>query len=174
MIVALNSEVDIAYSQLYVESTGSIPSTPESFAGQVNGLCGAAVPGELFLITGISSGFVPFVVEIHEHRPDIGEEWQDIVEVSFRPASTDVSLLEWAGWFWYRLPLDIADYRVRYCAYGMDDAKMEMIRLDGEPEIDRYLLQFWSAPPTPDTVVRQGSRYAEYLHRFAREQATPE
>jgi hypothetical protein len=174
MIVALDSEVHIAYRQLYVNGADAVWSMPDSFAGQANGLCGAAVAGELFLMTGIHTGFVPFVVEIHEHLPEVADEWQDIVEVSFRPASTVVSLTEWAGEDWYPLPLEIIDYRVRYCAYGMDEAKEKDSRFDDEPELDRYLLQFWPAPPAPDRVVRQDSSFAEYLHRVTRGQTMNE
>jgi hypothetical protein len=48
-------EIHIHYGQFYMESGSGWPPDPlqESLGGQANGLCGAAVPGQLFLITGL-------------------------------------------------------------------------------------------------------------------------
>lgn len=48
----------VHYGQLYVESSENSADLHECFAGQRNGLCGAAVPGKLFLITGLHTGKV--------------------------------------------------------------------------------------------------------------------
>lgn len=41
-----------------------------------------------------------------------------------------------------RLPLEQSAYRVRYLAIGMGEARAADPRLDGQPQLDRYLLQF--------------------------------
>jgi hypothetical protein len=83
----------------------------ECFGGQCNGLCGAAIPGFLFLITGLHTGYVGFTAELHDEPPPVNEGWQEIVETSFHPMG-EATLVGWgAQW---RRPLDLAEasYRV--------------------------------------------------------------
>lgn len=166
-------EVHVSYSQIYVESVpGGIDSRmDEAFAGQSAGLCGAAVPGALFLRTGLHTGDVGFTVEVHGQAPPLDPAWEDVVEVSFYPVSDRSFLVQWAGEAYWELDLEEGlDYRVRYCAQGMDQAREKDVRLDDEPLLDRYLLQFWPARPEPDRVVRQTSQTAAYAHDYARQQ----
>ncbi|MBF4999452.1 hypothetical protein IRT45_20090 [Nocardia sp. BSTN01] len=143
----------------------------DAFAGQSSGLCGAAVPGALFLRTGLHSGAVGFTVEVLRQAPPLDPAYEDIVEVSFYPASDQSFLVRWAGEARWELDLkEGIDYRVRYCAQGMDQAREQDVRLDDEPLLDRYLLQFWPAPPEPDRIVRQTSQNAAYAHDYARRQ----
>ena len=158
------------YGQLYVESGGDALEMDKCFGGQANGLCGGAVPGTLFLITGTDVGEVDFTVELHDQPPAVGEEWEDVVEVSFRPGGP-VVLCTWAHEnSWSLDALEPIDHRVRYCVVGMDDARGGG---SPEPSRERYLLQFWPAPPEPDRIVRQTSEHAAYWHRYAAEQPPP-
>ncbi|MFI6170388.1 hypothetical protein ACIBCN_26650 [Nocardia sp. NPDC051052] len=169
----LEREVGVSYCQIYVESVpgGIAPRMHEAFAGQSSGLCGAAVPGKLFLCTGLHSGKVGFTVEVHDQAPPLDPAWEDVVEVSFYSVSDQSFLAQWAGEAHWALDLEEGiDYRVRYCAQGMDQAREKDVRLDDEPLLDRYLLQFWPAPPEPDRVVRQTSQAAAYDHDYARQQ----
>ncbi|WP_228454408.1 hypothetical protein [Streptomyces alkaliphilus] len=171
----VTGEVHVHYGQIYVESDpdhGS-PGFSEAFAGQSGGLCGAAVPGALHLVTGLHTGRVGFVVEVHEEAPPLDPAWEDVVEVSFRPASDRTCLVQWAGEAVWDLDLPRTDHRVRYCARGMDEGRRVDTRTSGEPEADSYLLQFWPAPPRPDHVVRRTSRTAAYWHRCARRHPPP-
>lgn len=162
-------EPHVHYGQIYVESAvGVYPMPDECFAGQHNGLCGAAIPGTLFLVTGLHTGTVGFTVELHEREPAVDEVWQEVVEASFRPASQRVALVQWAGEASWGLDLPPVDYRVRYCAFGMDEGRAADTRMAGEPQLDRYLLQFWPAGPAEDRIVRQTSEIAAYWHRTAR------
>ncbi|MEV0298962.1 hypothetical protein [Nocardia sp. NPDC050710] len=173
----LDGEVGVSYSQIYVESDpGDFgPRMHEAFAGQRAGLCGAAVPGALFLRTGLHTGNVGFTVEVRGQAPPLDPEWEDVVEVSFYPLSDQSFLVQWAGEDSWELDLkEGLDYRVRYCAQGMDQAREKDVRLHDEPVQDRYLLQFWPAPPEPDRIVRQTSQVAAYSHDWARRQPDAE
>ncbi|WP_460653704.1 hypothetical protein [Kribbella endophytica] len=167
----------VSYAQIYVESSDDpMPELSECFGGQQNGLCGAAVPGTLFLITGLHTGNVGFAVELHDEEPPLDDTWEEIVEASYRPAG-EVALNGWGGEGRWPLALDPIDYRVRYSGWGMDTGHQSAGPMDDEPLVDRYLLQFWPAPPAPDRVLKQTSAQAAYWHGFAREtppRPTPE
>ncbi|MFI2608487.1 hypothetical protein [Kitasatospora sp. NPDC018619] len=171
----VDGEVSVHYGQIYVESDPDDdgPDLAEAFGGQRNGLCGAAVPGRLWLSTGLHTGQVGFTVEVHDQAPPLDQVWEDVVEASFRPASARSLLVEWGGHRAWELDLAEADHRVRYCARGMDEGRRSDTRGEGEPPADRYLLQFWPAPPAPDRVLRQGSRDAAYWHGYARQLPPP-
>ncbi|MGW0702390.1 hypothetical protein ACWD0A_24360 [Streptomyces sp. NPDC002867] len=175
MRTLFSDEVHVAYGQIYVCSD-DIHSLEDSFAGQRAGLCGGAVPGHLFLLTGTHTGSVPITVELHATEPPLDADlWEDIVEVSFRPVSNRVQLVEWDSG-WYPLPLSETSYRVRYHCRGMDGAHNAAGDV-GERAVDEYLLRFWPSPPAPDRVVKETSQAAAYWHEFAREQPpgpTPE
>ncbi|OMI84878.1 hypothetical protein BSZ07_37250 [Streptomyces sp. M1013] len=168
-------EVRVEYSQIYVESGPDAvgPGLPEAFAGQNSGLCGAAVPGALWLHTGLHTGSVGFCVEVHDQAPHLDPAWEDVVEASFRPASAGAALVEWGGGAVRELGLREIDYRVRYCARGMDEARRQDTRLDGQPQVDRYLLQFWPGEPAPDRILKQTTAIAAYWHDYARRLPAP-
>ncbi|MEU2304392.1 hypothetical protein [Streptomyces misionensis] len=171
----VTGEVHVHYGQMYVESDPGIVRSDlhAAFAGQCGGLCGAAVPGALWLTTGLHTGDVGLDVEVHDEAPPVDPSWEDVVEVSFRPVSQRTRLVLWAGESAWDLGLARTDYRVRYSARGMDKGDAMDTRGDKEPRADSYLLQFWPGPPRPDRVVRQTSRIAAYWHRFARELPPP-
>ncbi|WP_432741927.1 hypothetical protein H7827_01290 [Streptomyces sp. JH002] len=172
----VTGEVRADYRQIYVVSDPhgeAIPDLAEAFAGQNTGLCGAAAPGALWLSTGLHTGNVGFVVEVHDAEPALDPVWEDVVEVSFHPLSERTLLMEWAGEATWDLGLARTGYRVRYCARGMDEGRRLDSRVSGEPQADSYLLQFWPAPPGADRVVRQTSREAAHRHRSARELPSP-
>lgn len=176
MEVLFDGELTTDYHQYYVTSGLHDERDPvtAAFAGQTNGLCGAAIPGFLFMTTALQYGPVGLTIERHdEEPPDPVDEWEDVVEVSFRPSSDTVSVVEWGGEPVAQLPLDQADYRVRCCAAGMDEARSRERRFRGEPQLDRYLLQFWPAPPAADRVVRQTSASAAYWHDAVRDRPPP-
>ena len=175
MRTLFSGEIYVHYGQAYVESE---PDTGldlhDALAGQQNGLCGAATPGGLFLITGLHTGDVGFTVELHPRQPPTDEAWEEIVEVSFTPASSQTFLVQWSGEATWPLELEQIDHRVRYCASGMDAANEADTRLDDEPQLDRYLLQFWPAPQDRDLIVKQTSQTASYWHKSARETPSPQ
>jgi hypothetical protein len=179
--ILFHHEVFVSYAQFYVDSRGDdiLADMTGARAGQTNGLCGAAIPGLLYLTTGLHTGTIEVTIEAFHERPPVGEEWEEVVEVSFRPASERVSVLQWAGEASWSLLLEQIDYRVRYCVSGLDAAHDGSQDDDDDddpdrrPPPDRHLLQLWPAPPEPDSVIRQTSRHAAYWHADARSQPAP-
>lgn len=172
MRVLFDGEIWVHYGQAYLESRveGEDVGLVEAFAGQRNGLCGGASAGFLYLITGLHTGRVGFTVESYngDGPPPVGEQWQEVVEVSFTPASSQIGVVEWGGQDYHELDLAVVDHCVRYCASGMDEARAVDTRSESEPCVDRYLLQFWPAPPRRDEVIRQTGKTAAYWHGHAR------
>ncbi|MFI7543104.1 hypothetical protein [Actinoplanes sp. NPDC049599] len=164
--VLLDQAVSVAYGQIYLESATAHMEgeMEESFRGQSNGLCGAAIPGLLFLMTGTHTGDVAFRVERHDAEPPRDEQWAESVEASLVAVTGDVVLAEWGGGDEHPLPMPAGDYRVRYYAQGMDQA-------DEDEPVDRYLLQLWPAAPAPDSILQVTSAAAAYWHEWA--QALP-
>lgn len=171
--VLFTGAVEVSYGQVYLTSEEP-PGMDESFASQVNGLCGAAVSGSLFLITGIKEGTVPMTVELHRSEPPVPDAWEEIVEVSFTNSSPQPALEEWGGEGSHPFRLAPGSYRIRYCARGMDEAWDVESNYDGEL-IDTYLLQVWPSRYEPDRILRQTSRCAAYWHQANRQaEAAPE
>lgn len=168
MLVLFEGPLNVHYGQAYVVSGGQgfCGDMEATFRGQQNGLCGAAVGGSLFLVTGLHTGQVAFRVELHEAEPPVDENFEEVVEVSYRPLSAEVELEEWAGEPVCPLPLAVTDYRVRYCGRGMDAGK-EADTIVDEPPIDSYLLQFWPDAATPDRILKQTGETAAYWHSCA-------
>ncbi|MGA5299041.1 hypothetical protein ACPCHT_03890 [Nucisporomicrobium flavum] len=162
--VLLDRAIHVSYGSAEA-GTGADPGVdPDTFwHGQVNGLCGAAVRGFLALMTGLHTGYVQFRVELHPGRPPLGDDWEEAVEVSFRHRAKKLwvrGLLSEA----YPAKLPPGDYRVRYCARGMQEGQRQDTA--GEDEIvDAYLLQFWPGEAEPDRIVRQTSEVAAYWHK---------
>jgi hypothetical protein len=160
----------VHYAQAYVLSAGSsTPSHPkECFSGQVNGLCGAALPERLFLITGLHTGHVGFSVDVVDTPPPLDDSWEDVVETPFAGTVPDMALVEWAGTAVHPIPLPLGRLRVRYCARGMQRGRRVDTLLPGAAPVDTYSLTFWPTESTGDTVVRETTEVAAYWHRWAR------
>ncbi|WP_433718596.1 hypothetical protein ACQP2Y_30415 [Actinoplanes sp. CA-051413] len=140
----------------------------DGYRGQVNGLCGAAVPGVLTMHTGLHTGRVGMRIELHTDEPELGDVWQDVVEAYFGSRSEELLLSAFDS---AEGPVDLPPgfYRVRYCAQDMQRGHDVDTRPDDEP-VDRYMLQFWPAVGV-DRVVRQGSEVAGYRHRHSTDPA---
>ena len=141
---------------------GPEPEWAECFAGQSNGICGAVANGYLALRTGTHSGDIPISVELHDGPPQLHDDWQDIVEVSFEVTGPVELATLFEGVVEWDLGVPGGVYRVRCCAAGMDDGPPG-VALD-----ERYLLQFWPAPIEADRIIRQTSATASARHREQR------
>lgn len=138
-----------------------------------NGLCGAALPGGLWLMTGLHLGEVGLRIELHPAAPALGDGWDEIVEAAFAPVPglmLSETFIRHDG----LASLDPVPHRVRYCATGMDAGRAVGVRDEDDPAVDRYLLQFWPAAPAPDAVLRQTSEIARYWHGHAASLPPPE
>ncbi|WP_331769547.1 hypothetical protein OG948_37985 (plasmid) [Embleya sp. NBC_00888] len=174
MRTVFEGSVRVAYSQMYVDSrVQGAAIEGDHRAGQANGLCGAAVEGFLFLVTGMHTGSVGLTIEVHDGPPAVDGRWEEVVEAPFTPRTRTVRLAQWGDADACEFELDPVDHRVRYCAVGMDEAGAHGVVSIGEPPVDRYLLQFWPAPVEPDRVVGQTSDEAAYWHRVARDRPPP-
>jgi hypothetical protein len=165
-LTVLDGRLLVHYGQAYVFSPECDMVAPEdAFADQRNGLCGAAVSGGMFLTTGLHTGYVKLLVQVHNAAPDVDDTWDEIVEASWRLASAPAVLKDWEGGLVCELPLKPGTYRVRYSArrFG-EDPEDE----DDRPEpIESYMLELWPAPPSEDAVIKQTSEHAAYWNAGA-------
>lgn len=132
------------------------------FAGQINGLAGAASGEGLYLNLARRSGGSPVRIELCDAEPTLEPEWEDVVEVSITvPEDADPRWSTWAGEDGGALAIPPGTHRVRVNARGRDAGR------DGEfaeESVDFYLVQIWSAPATPDEILRRTSADADYWH----------
>ncbi|HWI04752.1 MAG TPA: hypothetical protein VNT52_13155 [Acidimicrobiales bacterium] len=78
MRVLFDGRILVEHFQSYIASSRVLPSDPPNgTAGQANGLCGARIPGFLYLVVGNLIGSPAFRVEAHDVPPPLGEEWED-------------------------------------------------------------------------------------------------
>lgn len=163
----------VHYGQAYVDaSTGNGSDLKASFHGQSNGLCGAAIRGNLFLITGLHTGHVRLTVSITETEPPVNDEWEDIVKVPYATDGKSTFIRDWNGKKVCDVPLVGTTFRVRYCAKSMDEGREADTIVDEEP-IDSYALIFWpdsekSNSEKPDKVIKQSSKIADHWHNWVR------
>lgn len=133
------------------------------FAGQSNGLVGAASGEGLYLNLARRSGGSPVRVVLHEEAPILDSDQEDIVEVSISvPVGTQPRWSTWAGEESGPIDLPPGTYRVRISARGRDAGR------DGEfaeGAVDFYLVELWPAPVQPDAIIRRTSADADYWHR---------
>lgn len=136
------------------------------FAGQENGLVGAADPDGLYLNLARRSGGSRVRIVLRRAAPaDPEAEWQDVVEVSTTiPVGADPQWASWAGETGGGLhELEPGNYRVRFGATGRDAGAAGEV---AEGVVDEYLIELWPEPSGRDDVIlRSGSRDAEYWHQ---------
>jgi hypothetical protein len=164
--VLFDGQIPVHYRFLFLQPSGEWADLGRTRGGQVNGLCGAALPGVLAMTTGLHTGPVPVRIEAHDLAPPLTSEWEEVVEVSVAFASTDYCLTAFEAAVEVPAP-GLGSYRARWQAQGMDEARAADFRAEDEPALDRYLLQLWPAPPAGDAIVRQTSAAAAYWHGVA-------
>lgn len=158
MRVLFDGLVFTSYAQLTL--TTGMAETPipnVAFMDQVNGLCGAAAAGALFLITGTHTGWIPVRISLWNERPGLGD-WEEVVEASLTPAG-GAAFAGWAENPVARFDLPASSYRVRWNARGMDAGHAAE-----HPAPDSYELMLWPAPPSADAILRRTAAQASYWH----------
>lgn len=161
--------VRVDYGQFYLaHGLGDDgPDLLEAFRGQANGLCGAVMPGLLFLETATTSGKVGVTIDVHENAPPIDDMWEEIVEVPFEAIGEELNLIEMLSGRTKNLPLPPNAYRVRYCIRGMDQIRDPDLHV-GEVGADCYHLAFWPAAHAPDAIIKQTSERAAYWNEWVK------
>lgn len=179
MRVIFDDLVDVEYGFLFL-TTQLDDDTPvdivDARGGQVNGLLGAACPGVLSLVTATHTGRVRVRIEMLDAAPTLGDEWDDVVEVSFEARGPQAAMSTFDGWW----DLDLGragHHRVRLSCTGWDAAaEADPGENPDAPTFagERYVLQLWPARPAPDVVLRQRSQGPAYWHGVARETPAPQ
>jgi len=170
MRVLLDETIMTDFGQLELvwndDYEGFLGDFPRVFAGQVNGLVGAASKEGIYINLARRSGGSPVRIELHEDASTLdAAEWEDVVEVSIAvPPGAEPTWITWAGETGDTLDLPDGSYRVRVSARGRD-AGREQEFADGA--VDAYLLELWPAEAQPDAIVRSTSADAAYWHREA-------
>ena len=133
------------------------------FAGQVNGLVGAADPGGVYVNLARRSGGSPVKIMLRDSEPEDDASCQDVVEVSIEiPPGAEVGWMSWAGESGGVLDeVPSGSYRLRVSGRDRDAGSAGEFE-DGP--VDFYLLELWPAPAAPDAIVRVGSQDAAYWH----------
>ncbi len=163
----LDDVIETDYGQfdiVWSESGGFDGDFDRFFAGQVNGLVGAASGEGIYLNLARRSGGSSVRIVLLDAEPALDDSYEDVVEVSTTvPVATEVSWASWAGETTGGLD-EIApgSYRFRVSARGRDAGAADEFA-DGV--VDSYLVEIWPAVPAPDSVVRVGSEDAHYWHR---------
>ena len=164
--VLLDQLVATDYGQLdlgWTDAFGFDGEFDRFFAGQVNGVAGAADDTGVYVNLARRSGGSWVRIELVEQVPaPRPEEWEDVVEVSVTiPEGARPRWSSWAGEDSGPLPVPAGTYRLRVSARGRDAGR------DGEfaeGVVDFYRLELWPAPPAPDAIMRVGSQDAAYWH----------
>lgn len=159
--------VETDYGQfdlVWTEESGSDGDFDRFFAGQANGLAGAADPRCVCVNLARRSGGSPIRIVLMDSPPGDDASWEDVVEVSFiLPEGHALGWSTWAGLHGGALAgIPPGSYRLRVSANGRDQGR------DGEPSedlVDAYLLQLWPAPVRSDAILRAGSEDGRYWHR---------
>ena len=167
MIHVFDGRLHVHYHQAYIEQEGQNGGDMgAAFRGQVNELCGAVLSGFLHLVTGLHTGEVGFTLDVFEVAPPFDPQWEEIVEAPLSVLAKTIAVVNWNGDAVCEIPLAAGEYRVRYCARGMDRGKDLDTLVDGDP-VDFYSLTFWPAAPSPDVILKQTSEFAAYMHGCA-------
>ncbi|WP_129400948.1 hypothetical protein [Nocardioides oleivorans] len=165
MTILFDSIVETDYGQfdlVWGDGEGFDGDWDRVFDGHVNGLAGSASGDGLYVNLGRRSGGSQVRMVLVDAQPTVGDDWEDIVEVSIVVPDGPV---QWAAWAWDDsgdLALPAGTYRVRVNARGRDAGAEDEF---AEEVVDFYLLEIWAAPADPDAIVRTTSKNAEYWHR---------
>ena len=167
MKVLLDEVVETDYGQfdlVYSDDGGFDGVVERFFAGQANGLVGAADPHGVYLHFGRRSGGSHLRAVLLDGEPSDDPSWEDVVEVSTTvPPPGMIQWMSWAGES-VGVPASLypGDYRLRVSARGRDAGAEDEF---ADEVVDFYLVELWPAPLAPDAVIRTESENAAYWHR---------
>ncbi|MGH1461113.1 MAG: hypothetical protein ACRBB6_03665 [Neptuniibacter sp.] len=174
-----SDNIFVSYSQFYIEcedpDDSLLPSNP--FHKQQNGLCGASQNERLFFTAAPKDSLISLDVELLEEEPLLDDNFDEVVEVSFKRGAENILLCEWAHEEEHPLDIPEGEYRVRYNIKGFDlDYDYENMEEPGDDdellpplESQKYLIQFWPSPFRGDKIIKKSSDSAAYWHNVAKE-----
>jgi len=143
--ISFVGNVPVHYAQIVlVSGAGDFVDPLVAFAGQRNELCGAGVSGALFLVTATHTGDVRIEIRVETEQPKLAD-WDEVVEVSYRPTTPSVTLLGWDGEVFARFELSAPSYRARWSRQGP--------REQGR-ELERCRLELWPAGVADEEILR--------------------
>lgn len=165
--ILLDRVISTDYGQFdlgWAEDFGFDGDFDRFFAGQLNGLVGAADRSGVYLHFARQFGGSPVRCELLDAAPGAPDaQWEDVVEVSVQvPDGATPRWSSWAGEEEGALAIPSGTYRLRVSARGRD-AGHDM-GVDHDDPLDRYLLELWPAPMAPDAILRVTSADARYWH----------
>ncbi len=166
--VIYSGKLGIDYGQFYVDVDDDEVDylDPDgAFENQVNGICGAAQKGKLFLVAGIQGGVIEIEVQLHASEPSIENSYEEIVEANIEVDEQQLMLCEWAHEDTHNLSVPPQEYIVRYCIKGMDKDYEDDSDWESPLPGQMYLLQFWPGIIERDKVIKCTSESAKYWHR---------
>lgn len=152
------------YGQFHLvwSEDGAAGDLDARFAGQINGLVGAALPGGVYINLARRSGGSSVCIRLYDDEPPVSGWYEDIVEVStVIPEGADIAWVSWGGESNGALPsVPGGPYRIRVSAKGRDEAD-EL----AEGVADSYGIDIWPAPVKEDAILRSTSKDAAYWHK---------
>ncbi len=165
--VLLDAVIDTDYGQfdlVWTDDGGFDGDADRFFAGQENGLVGAADPSGVYINLARRSGGSAMRIILLDSAPALhSAEYEDVVEVStLIPADPTCRWQTWAGeTSGPLLGLTSGSYRLRVSSHGRDaGAEGEF----AEGLVDSYLIEIWPAEPEPEQIIRSGTEIARYWH----------
>jgi hypothetical protein len=151
----------VSYSQLVVVSSGKEGAEyGATVAGQRNGICGAALPGVLFLVTGTHTGFIDLTINELDGAPPLSDA-EDVVEASFTPVGQGVTLLGWDGGALAAWDMPARPHRARWSLTAATQHAHDKSAL---VELERCVLDLWPAEPREDEIIRATEPF-QYWHQ---------
>ena len=174
-VTLFSGNLNIYYGQYYIDtvtdpeedsdSDEAYLEPDEAFVGQTNGICGSAMRGKLFFVTGIRDGVASIAVELLESPPTLDDQYDECVEVPFQNPGAQLFLCEWACEEAHPLKIPTGEYRVRYSIAAMDKDYEDDSDFEQPISGQRYLIQLWPSDQRPDEIIKRSSEIAAYWHR---------
>ncbi len=153
----------VAYGQFYILLSNDFDGDMEScFAEQNNGICGTANSDVVFFITGLHTGNIHLELEVLDSAPPLDDEFEEIVEASFRISQDFSILVDWNNNLSFPLNLKDGEYRARYSAKNMGLAEDSGDFEAGNIEL--YQVEIWPSAHHEDKILKVTSERAKYWH----------
>lgn len=164
------------YHWAYMAKSGEYPGVDACWVGQKNGICGAALPGQISFTFGPHTGSVKLQVMLVDVAPPLHSEWEEVVEAPFVVEyAAEHAFIDFDGDLHGELLfLKPGEYRVRFCAVNyaiteVNTSQMAEEQWQAAIESEYYELVIWPEAIRPDEIIRVKSAHAAYWHKSRQE-----